>query len=114
MPEIAPKVDERDSLLEQIRTKVRACNLFLYDDVALYIFKAFLYLKLLFGSQSFNLKPTVATRPSMQGPRTNMKLAAILEKANAIRQVFPSLLLFILLLSATHCHTPFLHSQLIP
>ncbi|XP_061375824.1 protein SCAR2 isoform X2 [Gastrolobium bilobum] len=56
MPEIAPKVDERDSLLEQIRTK------------------------------SFNLKPAVDTRPSIQGP-TNLKFAAILEKANAIRQV---------------------------
>ncbi|KAK7260041.1 hypothetical protein RIF29_25763 [Crotalaria pallida] len=56
MPEVAQKVEERDSLLEQIRTK------------------------------SFNLKPAVATRPSIQGPRTNLKLAAILEKANAIRQ----------------------------
>ncbi|XP_020236680.1 protein SCAR2 [Cajanus cajan] len=56
MPQIAPKVDERDSLLEQIRTK------------------------------SFNLKPAVTTRPSIQGPKTNLKLAAILEKANAIRQ----------------------------
>ncbi|KAK7349733.1 hypothetical protein VNO77_07351 [Canavalia gladiata] len=56
MPQIAPKVDERDSLLEQIRTK------------------------------SFNLRPAVATRPSIQGPKTNLKLAAILEKANAIRQ----------------------------
>ncbi|TKY63588.1 SCAR2 protein [Spatholobus suberectus] len=56
MPQIAPKVDERDSLLEQIRTK------------------------------SFNLKPTVTTRSSIRGPKTNLKLAAILEKANAIRQ----------------------------
>ncbi|KAJ1419269.1 WH2 domain [Sesbania bispinosa] len=56
MPQIAPKLDERDSLLEQIRTK------------------------------SFNLKPAVTTRPSIQGPKTNLKLAAILEKANAIRQ----------------------------
>ncbi|XP_027334638.1 protein SCAR2-like isoform X2 [Abrus precatorius] len=56
MPQIVPKVDERDSLLEQIRTK------------------------------SFNLKPAGSTRPSIQGPRTNLKLAAILEKANAIRQ----------------------------
>ncbi|XP_025633881.1 protein SCAR2 isoform X2 [Arachis hypogaea] len=56
VPQTAPKTDERDSLLEQIRTK------------------------------SFNLKPTVATRPSIQGPKTNLKLAAILEKANAIRQ----------------------------
>ncbi|GLT89355.1 hypothetical protein SLE2022_073400 [Rubroshorea leprosula] len=58
LPQIAPKVDERDSLLEQIRTK------------------------------SFNLKPAVVTRPSIQGPKTNLKVAAILEKANAIRQAF--------------------------
>ncbi|KAI3473109.1 hypothetical protein Pfo_030401 [Paulownia fortunei] len=50
------KVDERDSLLEQIRTK------------------------------SFNLKPAMALRPSIRGPNTNLKVAAILEKANAIRQ----------------------------
>ncbi|XP_057458236.1 protein SCAR2-like isoform X2 [Lotus japonicus] len=56
MPQIAPKLDERDSLLEQIRTK------------------------------SFNLKPAVATRPSIHGPKTNLRVAAILEKANAIRQ----------------------------
>lgn len=37
--------------------------------------------------QSFNLKPATATRPSIQGPKTNLKVAAILEKANAIRQV---------------------------
>ncbi|GMI71450.1 hypothetical protein HRI_000814300 [Hibiscus trionum] len=54
---IIPKVDERDSLLEQIRTK------------------------------SFNLKPAaVVTRPRVQGPKTNIRVAAILEKANAIRQ----------------------------
>ncbi|MCD9646229.1 hypothetical protein HAX54_035917 [Datura stramonium] len=57
-PEIQ-KVDERDSLLEQIRKK------------------------------SFNLKPTVATRPSsIQGPQTNLRVAAILEKAKTIRQAF--------------------------
>ncbi|XP_048319637.2 protein SCAR2 isoform X2 [Ziziphus jujuba] len=55
-PQIGPKLDERDSLLEQIRTK------------------------------SFNLKPAATTRPSIQGPKTNLKVAAILEKANAIRQ----------------------------
>ncbi|KAF5750764.1 protein SCAR2 [Tripterygium wilfordii] len=55
-PQIEPKADERDSLLEQIRTK------------------------------SFNLKPAVVTRPNIQGPKTNLKVAAILEKANAIRQ----------------------------
>ncbi|KAK8709092.1 hypothetical protein V6N13_060122 [Hibiscus sabdariffa] len=55
-PPIISKVDERDSLLEQIRTK------------------------------SFNLKPAAVTRPRVQGPKTNMRVAAILEKANAIRQ----------------------------
>ncbi|KAJ6871503.1 protein SCAR2-like [Populus alba x Populus x berolinensis] len=58
-PQLGPKLEERDSLLEQIRTK------------------------------SFNLKPATVTRPSMQGvqgPKTNLKVAAILEKANAIRQ----------------------------
>ncbi|KAE8697683.1 Protein SCAR4 [Hibiscus syriacus] len=56
-PSIIPKVDERDSLLEQIRTK------------------------------SFNLKPAVVvTRPRVEGPKTNIRVAAILEKANAIRQ----------------------------
>ncbi|CAN1303423.1 Protein SCAR2 [Linum perenne] len=60
---VQPKEEERDTLLEQIRTK------------------------------SFNLKPAAATRPSMRpgmpgihGPKTNLKVAAILEKANAIRQ----------------------------
>ncbi|KAK4795875.1 hypothetical protein SAY86_028201 [Trapa natans] len=58
-PHIAPKQEERNSLLEQIRTK------------------------------SFNLKPATVTRPSIQqGPQTNLKFAAILEKANAIRQAF--------------------------
>ncbi|KAG6697831.1 hypothetical protein I3842_09G220600 [Carya illinoinensis] len=57
-PRIEQKIDERDSLLEQIRTK------------------------------SFNLKPAVVTRPNMHGPRTNLKVAAILEKAKTIRQAF--------------------------
>lgn len=56
LPQNEPKVDERDSLLEQIRTK------------------------------SFNLRRAAVTRPSLQGPQTNLKVAAILEKANAIRQ----------------------------
>ncbi|KAL3617431.1 hypothetical protein CASFOL_037752 [Castilleja foliolosa] len=51
-----PKVEERNSLLEQIRTK------------------------------SFNLRPALASRPSVRGPNTNLKVAAIVEKANAIRQ----------------------------
>ncbi|XP_057808237.1 SCAR-like protein 1 [Salvia miltiorrhiza] len=59
MPEIQ-KVEERDSLLQQIRTK------------------------------SFNLKPAMASRPSIRtrAPNTNLKVVAILEKANAIRQAF--------------------------
>ncbi|GLT66112.1 hypothetical protein SLA2020_385000 [Shorea laevis] len=56
LPQIAPKVDERNSLLEQIRSK------------------------------SFNLRAAVVTRPSIRGPKTNLKVAAILEKANSIRQ----------------------------
>ncbi|XP_068341009.1 protein SCAR2-like [Pyrus communis] len=61
-PQVEPKVDERDSMLQQIRTK------------------------------SFNLKPAMmtrsstVTRPSIQGPATNLRVAAILEKAIAIRQ----------------------------
>lgn len=42
---------------------------------------------LFFSLQSFNLKPAVVSRPSIQGPKTNLRVAAILEKANAIRQV---------------------------
>ncbi|KAJ0699522.1 putative SCAR/WAVE family protein [Helianthus annuus] len=53
-----PKEEEKDTFLEQIRAK------------------------------SFNLKPAVPTRPIIQGPTTNLRVAAILEKANAIRQAF--------------------------
>ncbi|KAL6002909.1 hypothetical protein ACLOJK_023131 [Asimina triloba] len=56
--ETGPKSDERDSFLGQIRAK------------------------------SFNLKPTTSVKPIMQGPRTNLNVVAILEKANAIRQAF--------------------------
>ncbi|XP_027928457.1 protein SCAR2-like [Vigna unguiculata] len=57
MPPRAAKGDERDSLLEMIRTK------------------------------SFNLRPAAVNRPpSIGGPKTNLRVAAILEKANAIRQ----------------------------
>ncbi|KNA06847.1 hypothetical protein SOVF_177270 [Spinacia oleracea] len=55
-PPAVQKAEERDSLFEQIRNK------------------------------SFNLKPAVAARPNIQGPRTNLKVAAILEKASTIRQ----------------------------
>ncbi|KAJ8898981.1 hypothetical protein K2173_008483 [Erythroxylum novogranatense] len=58
-PQIGPKLEERNSLLEQIRAK------------------------------SFNLKPATLARPSIQGipgPKTNLRVAAILEKANSIRQ----------------------------
>ncbi|XP_020882844.1 LOW QUALITY PROTEIN: protein SCAR2 [Arabidopsis lyrata subsp. lyrata] len=55
-PPIKSKQDDKDSLLAQIRNK------------------------------SVNLKPAVATRPSIQtGPRTDLRVAAILEKANTIR-----------------------------
>ncbi|GER55751.1 SCAR homolog 2 [Striga asiatica] len=52
------KVDERNSFLEQIRTK------------------------------SFNLRPASTSRPSIRGPSTNLRVAAIVEKANSIRQAF--------------------------
>ncbi|KAK4748172.1 hypothetical protein SAY87_014758 [Trapa incisa] len=56
-PQLAQKLQERDSLLEQIRTK------------------------------SFNLKPATVARPNIQqGPKTDLKVAAILAKASAIRQ----------------------------
>ncbi|XP_040866851.1 protein SCAR2 isoform X1 [Glycine max] len=84
MPQIAPKVDERDSLLEQIRTKVSACNFMLI--IPFCIQNIILFKNAFRFSQSFNLKPAVTTRPSIQGPKTNLKFAAILEKANAIRQ----------------------------
>ncbi|GAB2272113.1 hypothetical protein Dimus_006932 [Dionaea muscipula] len=51
-----PMEEDRDALLQQIRNK------------------------------SFHLKPAAVTRPSIQGPKTNLKVAAILEKANTIRQ----------------------------
>ncbi|KAK1412445.1 hypothetical protein QVD17_33706 [Tagetes erecta] len=54
-----PKEEEKDTFLEQIRAK------------------------------SFNLKPAAPSRPIIQhGPTTNLRVAAILEKANAIRQAF--------------------------
>ncbi|ESQ52510.1 hypothetical protein EUTSA_v10016142mg [Eutrema salsugineum] len=56
-PPIKSKQDDKDSLLAQIRNK------------------------------SVSLKPPVATRPIIQtGPKTNLRVAAILEKANTIRQ----------------------------
>lgn len=56
---VAPKTEDRDSILEQIRNK------------------------------SFSLKRAVAARPNIQGiqgSRTNLKVAAIIEKASTIRQ----------------------------
>ncbi|XP_008792188.2 protein SCAR2-like isoform X2 [Phoenix dactylifera] len=58
LPSNKPKADERDSLLEQIRNK------------------------------SFNLKPAGVTKSNIKGPPTTLKVAAIIEKANAIRQAF--------------------------
>ncbi|CAL9044697.1 unnamed protein product [Musa banksii] len=55
-PSNKPKADERDELLEQIRNK------------------------------SFSLKPAVLSKTNNKGHSTNIKVAAILEKANALRQ----------------------------
>ena len=38
-------------------------------------------------SQSFNLRPAVMDRPNVQGPRTNLRVAAVLQKASNILQV---------------------------
>nr|XP_043619494.1 protein SCAR2 [Erigeron canadensis] len=55
----SPIEEEHDTILDQIRAK------------------------------AFKLKPAIQTRPaSIQGPMTNLRVAAILEKANAIRQAF--------------------------
>uniref|UniRef100_A0A804JAU1 WH2 domain-containing protein n=1 Tax=Musa acuminata subsp. malaccensis TaxID=214687 RepID=A0A804JAU1_MUSAM len=56
-PSDKPKANERDALLEQIRNK------------------------------SYSLKPAVLSKPNSKGHPANIKVAAILEKANAIRQV---------------------------
>ncbi|GJW18247.1 protein SCAR2 isoform X2 [Tanacetum coccineum] len=54
-----PKGEAHDNILDQIRAK------------------------------SFKLKPAVETRPtSIRGPLTNLRVAAMIEKANAIRQAF--------------------------
>ncbi|KAE8658646.1 SCAR, putative isoform 2 [Hibiscus syriacus] len=58
-PPILPKVDERDSLLERYEQRL---------------------------DPSFDLKPAAVTRPRVHGRKTNIRVAAILEKANAIRQ----------------------------
>ncbi|KAI3993587.1 hypothetical protein MKX01_002600 [Papaver californicum] len=55
-PQTETKADARDSLLQQIR------------------------------AQSFSLKPAVLMRPNIQAPKSNLRVSAILEKANAIRQ----------------------------
>ncbi|WOL16613.1 SCAR-like protein 1 [Canna indica] len=55
-PSTKPKSEERDALLEQIRNK------------------------------SFTLKPAVSSKQNNKGHTTNIKVAAILEKANALRQ----------------------------
>lgn len=57
LPSTKPKEDDRNSLLEEIKNK------------------------------SFNLKPANAIKPNFKGvPPANLKVAAILEKANAIRK----------------------------
>lgn len=78
---------ERNVLLEQIRSKVSS----LHSFHLCWSYCLLLLLLLICLSncswQSFNLKPAAVAKPSMKGPPTNLKVAAILEKANAIRQV---------------------------
>ena len=87
---VVEKTEERDSLFEQIRNKVALRLQFLiHDDVIHPKYWVKLSSYDFSFCQSFNLKPAVAARPNIQGPRTNLKVAAILEKASTIRQVFP-------------------------
>ncbi|MQM01790.1 hypothetical protein Taro_034548 [Colocasia esculenta] len=65
---LAKPESERNTLLEQIRNK------------------------------SFSLKPATVSKPHIKGPSTNLKVAAILERANAIRQ---------------HCVKPFCNRHLL-
>jgi len=56
--------------------------------------------------QAFNLRPTVTGKSNdATGPTANVKVTAILEKANAIRQVYVT----ILLLSITVIGSSFLY-----
>lgn len=58
---------------------------------------------LLSFAQSFSLRPTVTARPTFaSGPAVNVKVTAILEKANAIRQVCTLLSFQKLLLHYSH------------
>lgn len=106
-----PKSDERNSLLEQIRTKVIAAIFFLFSTFLLYQSSSRNLLQILiqkfsrFG-QSFNLKPAVAAKPIIHGPNTNLNVVAILEKANAIRQVnlISGFLVFFVCQSRKHSH----------
>lgn len=95
--------DERNALLEQIRNKVSPflClelnvnyNSLQYPPLCfensskkMKLSKPFIE-RLCLLCQSFNLKPVLAKRPMIMGrPSTNLKVVAILERANAFRQV---------------------------
>ncbi|KAI3678367.1 hypothetical protein L6452_37656 [Arctium lappa] len=67
-----PKGEESDAILEQIRAK------------------------------SFNLKPAVQTSPSIQGPKTNLRVAAILEKANARHLLEVMMMMMTVIVRVTH------------
>uniref|UniRef100_A0A803MB89 Protein SCAR n=1 Tax=Chenopodium quinoa TaxID=63459 RepID=A0A803MB89_CHEQI len=78
--EVEPKVEEINSPMAQLR-KVRER---VREELELKTEETESPRMLL--RKSFNLKPAVAARPNIQGPRTNLKVAAILEKASTIRQ----------------------------
>ncbi|KAL5989658.1 hypothetical protein ACLOJK_010551 [Asimina triloba] len=74
-------LDEKEDFLHQIRNKF-------FEAHARMNYSAGLSGKL-YRYGSFNLRPTVSTRPSIHpGPTTNINVVAILEKANAIRQAY--------------------------
>jgi hypothetical protein len=87
-----PLPDERQAILEQIRTKVshpfstELCQTVLLHQPIKYRAKDFELSFFFF--QSFNLRHTEKEKKEpVVRPVTNINVAAILEKANAIRQV---------------------------
>lgn len=59
--------------------------------------------------QSFSLRPTVTGRPTFaSGPAANVKVTAILEKANAIRQVRSCLIFWNFSFSVLFLFYPFI------
>jgi hypothetical protein len=78
-------------MLEEIKNKASIKNFFLliFNFQNINDLSIFLLFYVCFLWQSCTLKPVMVKKPNFMGPysRTNLKVAAMLEKANAIRQV---------------------------